>query len=258
MAWRGISVAANASKFAELLFRRPPRSIFCSMARGCSVTASRWNASMPAARAKRATLPTVMGGAECRTSIARVSGSTTNSSATFQGFAPGTTDGQVEINDGMCVSDGGGPITVQVPNYFFSPSAKQTTTPTDCTLEGAIGYFVDVSYYVADANSNRISQMGMAPGEDVSDGTGWHDAFATPTTTRADGSFDDTPRGACYPTSGHFCAPGNPQSFRLTSNGIIHPIATNTTSKECTDGIQLVIQGNPTAQNKTYTFGNTQ
>jgi hypothetical protein len=146
----------------------------------------------------------------------------------------------------------------QVPTYFFSPSAVQTATPPACVQEGFTGYFIDVSYYVADANSSRVSQSGMAPGENLGDGTGWHDAFATPTTTRSDGSFDDTPQGSCYGTSGHFCAAANPQSFRLTNNGKVFSIMTNTTRRTCTDGIRLVIQGNPTSQNKTYTLGNTQ
>lgn len=153
---------------------------------------------------------------------------------------------------------------VQVPTYFFSPSAAQTSTPPLCTQQtgGGAGYFLDVSYYVADQNSTRISKSGMAPGEFLSNGTGWNDAYATPPTTRSDGSFDDTPVGGCFspapnpPT--HHCETGPSQSFRITSNGSIISIATNTTRKECTDGIQLVIQGNPSAQNKTYTFGNTQ
>lgn len=148
--------------------------------------------------------------------------------------------------------------TVQVPTYFFSPSATQTSTPPVCTQEGATGYFIDVSYYVADANSNRVSQPGMAPGENMGDGNGWHNAFATPTTTGSNGNFDDKPNGSCYITSGHFCANAPGQSFHLIDNSIVFPIATNTTRKTCTDGIQVIIQGNPASQNKTYTFGNTQ
>jgi hypothetical protein len=151
--------------------------------------------------------------------------------------------------------------TVQVPKYFFSPSAAKTTTPAACTQEGATGYFLDVSYYVADANSSRVSQSGMAPGENLGDGKGWHDAFATPTTTRNDGSFDDTPNGSCYFTQGHFCAAAPSQSFRVTIGSDVSSIATNTTRRTCTDGIKIVIQGNPTTptdQNKTYTFGNVQ
>jgi hypothetical protein len=150
---------------------------------------------------------------------------------------------------------------VQVPKYFFSPSAKQTGTPSACVQEGFTGYFVDVSYYVADQNSTRISKSGMAPGENLGDGKGWHDAYATPPTTGNDGSFDDTPFGACYGTSVHYCEAGPPQSFRLTNNGNVFSIMTNTTSRKCIDGIELVIQGNPTTptnQNKTYTFGHIQ
>jgi hypothetical protein len=150
-----------------------------------------------------------------------------------------------------------GGVNVQVPTYFFSPSAKQTGTPSACVQAGYTGYFIDVSYYVADANSGRVSKSGMAPGENLG-GTGWHDAYATPPTTKSDGSFDDTPFGACYGTSVHYCEAGPPQSFRLTNNGTVFSIMTNTTSRKCTDGIQLVIQGNPSAQNKTYAFGNTQ
>lgn len=148
------------------------------------------------------------------------------------------------------------PVVVQIPTYFFSPSAVQTSLPQVCVDQGYTGYVLDVSYYVADADSARISKSGMTPGELV-DGV-WHDDYATPTTTRSDGSFDDTPVGSCYGTSGHFCAPGKSQSFRVTINGIVYSISTNTTSRTCTDGIELVIQGNPGTQNKTYAFGNTQ
>ncbi len=147
---------------------------------------------------------------------------------------------------------------VQRPTYFFSPSAVHVATPPVCVQEGATGYFLDVSYYVADSTSVRVSQSGMAPGENLGDGTGWHDAFATPPTTRSDGSFDDTPNGSCYVTPVHHCETISPQSFRLTSGGTVFPIATNTTRRTCTDGISIVLQGNPAAQNKTYTFGNVQ
>jgi hypothetical protein len=152
--------------------------------------------------------------------------------------------------------EGGG--DVQVPEYFFSPSAVQTTTPPLCVQEGGVGYFLDVSYYVADASSARISQSGMTPGENLNDGKGWHDDFATPQTTTSSGSFHDTPNGSCYITQGHFCAAAPPQSFRVTDGNIVSSIATNTTRRTCTDGITLVIQGNPSGQNQTYTFGNVQ
>jgi hypothetical protein len=152
----------------------------------------------------------------------------------------------------------GGNDNVQKPTYFFSPSAVHVATPPVCVQEGATGYFLDVSYYVADSTSARVSQSGMAPGENLGDGTGWHDAFATPPTTRSDGSFDDTPNGSCYVTPGHFCAAAASQSFRLTNGSTVFSIATNTTRRTCTDGISIVLQGNPTAQNKTYTFGNVQ
>jgi hypothetical protein len=146
--------------------------------------------------------------------------------------------------------------------YFFSPSAAQTSMPATCTQVGGAGYYINVSNYVAAQDSSQVSQSGMAPGENLGDGGGWHDAYANPTTTGSDGSFHDTPFGTCYypvpspPT--HHCDTGRPQSFRLTANNTIFPIATNTTSRTCTDGIQLVIQGNPTSQNKTYAFGNIQ
>jgi hypothetical protein len=157
---------------------------------------------------------------------------------------------------------GEAPGAVQVPTYFFSPGAVQTGTPPACMIAGYTGYFLDVSYYVADANSNRVNQSGMAPGENLGDGKGWRDAYATPPTTGSTGGFDDTPFGACYQTTVHHCEPGPPQSFRVTNNGKVSSIMTNTTSRKCTDGLQLVIQGNPPGQtpdqNKTYTFGNTQ
>jgi hypothetical protein len=146
---------------------------------------------------------------------------------------------------------------VQAPTYFYSPSAAQTGMPSPCVNAGFTGYFINVSCYVADASGNRISKSGMAPGENLGDGV-WHDDFATPTTTNTDGSFNDTPFGACYDTSAHFCDVGSPQSFRITNSGNVYSVSTNTTSRKCTDGIELVIQGNPAPQNKTYTFGNVQ
>jgi hypothetical protein len=56
-----------------------------------------------------------------------------------------------------------GAVNVQVPTYFFSPSAKQTGTPSACVQAGYTGYFIGVSYFVADANSSRVSISGMAP-----------------------------------------------------------------------------------------------
>ena len=158
----------------------------------------------------------------------------------------------------LLLSSPRGGVNIQVPKYFFSPSAVHVATPPVCVQEGATGYFLDVSYYVADSTSVRVSLSGMAPGENLGDGTGWHDAFATPPTTRSDGSFDDTPNGSCYVTPLHHCETISPQSFRLTSGGTVFSIATNTTRRTCTDGISIVLQGNPAAQNKTYTFGNVQ
>jgi len=177
------------------------------------------------------------------------------------GVAIGSTGVHAQIYDSQgCNASTGGIGHVTSPTYFFSPSAAQTGTPSVCVINNFRGYFLDVSYYVADSSSSRVSDSGMAPGENLGDGTGWHDAYTTPNTTNSDGSFDDTPFGACYPPSvpTHYCEAGPPQSFRLTANSTVYSILTHNTSRKCTDGIQLVIQGNPSAQNKTYTFGNIQ
>jgi hypothetical protein len=191
-----------------------------------------------------------------------ISGSNTMTYASLYGAGAGTAEVDVLVTDSHgCPAGAGGHTAVRVPTYFFSPSEKQIGTPSACVQAGYTGYFIDVSYYVADASSSRVSQSGMAPGENLGDGKGWHDAYATPATTRSDGSFDGTPFGACYGTSVHYCEAGPPQSFRLTNNGDVLSITTNTTSRKCTDGIKLVIQGNPstpTNQNKTYTLGNVQ
>jgi hypothetical protein len=190
--------------------------------------------------------------------IVSVSPQSTPINANITGVGGGSSAISVTAKSGDGCTDTAGPVTetIQNPSYFFSPSATHVSQPPACTQEGATGYFIDISYYVADSSSNRVSQLGMAPGENI--GSGWNDAFATPTTTRSDGSFDDTPSGACYVTSGHFCEGGSSQSFRLTANSTVFSIATNTLVRECTDGIKKVIQGNPEAQDKTYTFGNTQ
>jgi hypothetical protein len=155
---------------------------------------------------------------------------------------------------------GTGQVTVQLPTYFFSPSASPFGgLPPVCTQNGSShGYFINVSYYVADQNSSRISKTGMAPGENV--GYGWNDSYATPPTTNSDGSFVDTPVGSCSSQPTYCFSSGNSstQSFRLTNNSVIFSISTNTTSTRCDSGIQLVIHGNPSAQNKTYTFGTLQ
>lgn len=157
------------------------------------------------------------------------------------------------------MSGGGGPATDQVPQYFFSPSAVSTGVPAACTQAHYNGSFMDISYYVADQNSLKIAQAGLAPGESLNGGT-WNDAFATPTVTGSNGVFDDTPSGACYSVTGHYCQPASNQDFRLTVSGdaIPYNISTTTTGRNCTDGVQKVIGGNPTNQNKTYTFGNVQ
>jgi len=153
-----------------------------------------------------------------------------------------------------------GPVIVQKPTYFFSPSYTSTTGPSGA-CQNKTGKFIDVSYYVADQSGVRVNRAGLEPDENEN-GT-WNMNFTTPSTTRSDGSFDDTPFGACYGFTGHYCGLPTSRAFQITElpGYFVDPIGTNTTQKFCTDGVTLTIQGNPTSptnQNKTYTVGNVQ
>ena len=146
----------------------------------------------------------------------------------------------------------GGGGTVQVPTYFILQSHTHVATPAICTNNQAIGYFEDLSNYVADQSGNRISMSGITPLES----TNGFNAYANPSSTRSDGSFDDTPFGACYGATGSFCAPGSGTiTHKATQNGTTSSIYTSYSTIECTQGLKLTITGNPANTSQGFTDG---
>jgi hypothetical protein len=150
----------------------------------------------------------------------------------------------------------GGPATVQLPAYFFSPTAVSANG--DCA-PGQEGSFYNVSYYVADIFSARVSQAGMIPEELApSDYTIGYEPFATPPTTDATGAFNDVPVGTCFgnvPPGTNACAQPFTVTYLLTIAPTVYLINTSTVRLDCALGQQLTVQGNPVPQNKTYTQG---
>ncbi len=172
----------------------------------------------------------------------------------LHGVSAGTGHANVTASAGQCSSSGGGNPTVQLPSYFFSPSASSTSG--DCAA-GEEGSFYNVSYYVADLSSARVSKSGMTPLEEAP-GTVGYEAFATPPTTNASGAFNDVPVGTCFggvPAGQNACTGVFTVSYYLTDSSQSYLINTTTQRLDCALGQRLVIQGNPVPQNKTYQQG---
>ena len=147
--------------------------------------------------------------------------------------------------------------TVQVPTYFGPTGAD----PTDggCAT-GSGGQFYTVHNQVLDQNGSVMNVKGLSPQEHVIvDGTaqpGYH-AFATPDPTLSDGKFDDDPVGTCW---GPPKPPDNPcrsvtVSYQAVYKGVTYPIQTTVSRRDCNNGVQVTISGNPAAYNKTFSQG---
>lgn len=186
--------------------------------------------------------------------IAAISGESTFDYVNLLGVKAGTSTIQGQIRSQSCETGGQGPQTVQVPAYFFSPSAVKADG--DCA-SGEEGSFYNVSYYVADLNSLQVNQAEMTPLEEAP-GTVGYEPFATPPTTNASGAFNDVPVGTCFggvPSGENVCRSVFTVSYYLTNASSSYLISTTTKRLDCALGQQLVIQGNPVSQNKTYTQG---
>lgn len=150
---------------------------------------------------------------------------------------------------------GSSPGTVQKPTYFFSPSA--VTVQGGC-YSPSFGSFYNVSYYVADQSSNRINTAGMTPLENAPGTNGNYNAFALPSTTSSTGSFNDNPVGTCFtglPQGHQTCVATFTVTYQDTLGSTKFPISTSTVRRDCSLGNRIQIQGNPSAQNKTYSQG---
>ena len=151
------------------------------------------------------------------------------------------------------------PVTVQVPTYF-TPTAAGALLNASCPGKG---YFAYVDYQVSDQYGNPIQVSGMTPEESVSVNGGPFSSFAsfaTPVSTGAEGTFEDTPLGTCFSVAPppNLCIPVV-QHFELIMPGVSapYPIRTVTSRSDCQEGIQITINppAPPPAPAVTYTFG---
>lgn len=153
---------------------------------------------------------------------------------------------------------------VPIPMYFLSTSA--VSTDGGCA-PGSYGSFLDISYYVADATGARLSSSGITPLESVYTSVGgspiggspFYLSFATPVSTRPDGSFDDVPFGTCFtaPPATEICI-NHYQSFEASQSGTTTTISSSAVGRDCSQGIRWTSSGNPPGLNKTYTQGVVQ
>jgi len=145
---------------------------------------------------------------------------------------------------------------VQVPKYF-TPVGAGTTLNTFCTANQA--YYAYVDYQLSDQQYNAIQVQGLTPQESVSVNSGSFSAFAsfaTPVTTRSDGTFEDIPIGTCFSAAPppNRCIPVV-QNFQILIPGVANPfpITTVTSRTDCEEGINVQIT--PVPPGTTYTFG---
>ena len=118
-------------------------------------------------------------------------------------------------------------VFVQVPNYFVTTSAPSVSTPSECTSAGASGVFVALMNFVADSNGTQIAVPDINLIETVANITS--NNYATPSSTRSDGTFDDVPFGACFPVSGQYCQDGNTVTLAAGYQGVNYSIQLRTT-----------------------------
>jgi hypothetical protein len=85
--------------------------------------------------------------------------------------------------------------------------------------------------------------------------------FSPTGTTTADGTFLDSPLGSCFGDAKNGIPPGNPcvtdqQTFSMIfTDGLIYPINTFSTSRQCLKGIGLSVSGNPVGLNSSFSIG---
>jgi hypothetical protein len=139
-----------------------------------------------------------------------------------------------------------------------------TQVDNDCNfptpLQGVTG---SVHYQVLDAAGGQIVASGMTPYEQLSHSGMVYQAFATfstPTTTIANGLFDDIPVGFCSsaipPQGQDICAALITQNFQVVVGTTTYSITTVSTQWECYYGVTDSGTGNPTGKNFSFTLGN--
>jgi hypothetical protein len=97
-----------------------------------------------------------------------------------------------------------------------------------------------------------MNPLELGPGESK------YKEFSTPFLTNSTGSFDDTPVGTCFtglPKGTQKCHPTFDVPYEIVLTDVIFPISTYTVRRDCSLGNEVQFQGNPAAQNKTYTQG---
>jgi hypothetical protein len=172
-------------------------------------------------------------------------GSPSNSQTNVSSTAGGVTSVTVTYTVGSQSATADQTFYVQIPNYFVTTGISHISTPSDCTsITGpgyvGAGYFVDLANYVADPNGAQISAGGISLSETANGIT--YSNYATPTTTNSNGTFDDTPFGACFasasPTT-NYCQNGSTVTHAAGYQGVNYTIPTVYGSRECTLGISL-------------------
>jgi len=153
------------------------------------------------------------------------------------------------------VSVGGAQSSSSANFYVQKPYLVVVTSVTSENLgcpTGYVGYGAKVTYQILDENSQAILRSGLTPEEyfTVNGQPGIPDwaPFATPTTTDADGKFNDIPIGTCSMANYNFCKAVE-QSFRIkvpVSGGSpeILYMPTTITRKDCRDGLKLTVGNN--------------
>lgn len=174
--------------------------------------------------------------------------------ANLYGASVGSSLIEFYVSDGSCSASGSEPGTVRIPTFFFNSSWMNVQ---GSCYSPNVGSFFDLTNYVADQSSNRISIAGMTPLEKAP-GMASYGSFATPPTTSNTGSFDDYPVGSCFsglPPETQSCIDNFTIPYQVIANGITYTISTSTLRRDCALGNSVTFQGNPSTQNKVITQG---
>ncbi len=151
---------------------------------------------------------------------------------------------------------------VQIPMSFAFLSA--TTTNLGCSA--GVGFGAAIEYQVVDQEGQPIRVSGLTPRElvtvtsdagNVISRDNQFRAFATPPSSRSNGSFTDTPIGTCFdpPPQGNLCV-NVTQLFDIlvpVSGGgtVRYDISTITIRRDCVQGIRISVQNESNTETRT-------
>jgi YD repeat-containing protein len=147
-----------------------------------------------------------------------------------------------------------------VPTYFEPTGADPLISPTFCPV-GTLGSGFRVHYQVLDQDGFPLAVGGMTPLESVTSSAGENivqQPFSTPVSTNPDGTFDDFPLGTCFgpPIPQTNVCISVIQTFNIIfTDGLIYPISTTSSSRQCAQGISLDVTGNPIGENGSFSIG---